>query len=428
MLRLFSAIFSFSVLMLISGDLASQENCDRTDQVWKNYKRFIPSEESPVFTMRVNIVIPQKSDGTGNFQEGNPDHDDYLNNSLKLVNHLWSSLKEPKDPDCYPHDDFVPDSHIRFKLNEVIYVQDDYYWNADNGSGCPNNRNWFMNGLEEEIRANPKYDNAINIYMPNFPEVYQELVLDQSSTHEPKGKPPCSELPSNKVLDRSSRINISGNYNKFWWMKHVVPFSASRNPDGKPWDPNIKGWMVSSSEHTLAHELGHSMGLSHANEYHGRNKCDESIMNQLFGKPHTYLQPSEIGKIHRNLRMTNIRNFLVEDIYSPVPMIITEDLEFALNFKSYEDIIIKEGATMTLSCEMSLPDRAKIIVEPGGTLIIRGASLSHRASLIQPAGIELQREKGFFLFKKAKRKVGHLLLEEGGIYKGRTYKEKVKRL
>ncbi len=420
-----SVIFSFSFFMFISLSFFSQENCERSSDLWRDYKRFIPEQESAVFTIKVNYVIPQKSDGTGNFSEDDEDVIYLFEHSFKTINKLWSKLKEPEDKDCYPHDDFLNDTFIRFELNEVIFVQNDHYWNADNGSGCPNNNNWWLNELEEEIRQNPKYDNAINVYMPNLPEVYQELVIDRTLVDQPDGKSPCSELPSNSDLNRSSRINMAGGFNKYWWMKNVVPTSETYNSKGYPWNPSIRSWLTGSSEHTLAHELGHSMGLSHANEFHGRNKCDESIMNQGFGKPHNYLQPTEIGKIHRNLRMSNIRNFLSEDVYSLVPFLVDTDTEFSMDFRSYEDIIVKDGATMTVRCALSLPERAKIVVEPGGTLIIREAQISHRTSLVQPMGIEVQKERGFFLFKKSKRKKGSVRLEEGGTYLGKTYKKKV---
>lgn len=372
--------------------------------------------------MKVNYVVAQKADGTGNFPD-DPDVRFLFEHSFVTINDLWSKLKRPQDPDCYPYDDFLDDTFIRFELNEIIYVQDDYYWNADNGSFCPNDRGWFLNDLEREIRSNPIYDHAINVYMPNLPDVYQALVIDRTLVDQPKGKSPCSELPTNLNLSRSSRINMAGGYNKFWWMKNVVPTSKEYNPNGSPWIPDIRGWMTGSAEHTMAHELGHTMGLSHHNEFHRRNQCDESILNQGHGKPHNYLQPTEIGKIHRNLRMTNLRHFLAEDVYSSVPMVIDEDLEFNMDFMAFEDIIVEEGVTMTVTCALSLPAEAKIYLATGANLIIDNAHITHRG-VSDSESLIIAKRPGCKLFGKRKASA-EVLIKGTGNHDGTVENKKV---
>ncbi|NNC83786.1 MAG: hypothetical protein HKN79_09420 [Flavobacteriales bacterium] len=405
----------------------AQENCSNSSALWRDYKRFIPTEESPIFTMRINYVVPQRSDGSGNFQADDPEHMALLKGSLRTINKLWGNLKEPKDTDCYPYDDFLPDSYIRFELNEIIFVQNDYFWNAENGSGCPNQRNWFLNELDEEINKDPRYAGAINIFLPNMPKGYEEVVVQKSSVDPPDAPPPCSELPSNQELDRSSRINMAGSYNKFWWMKNIVPGNKEYAAEGKNWNDHINYWMSGSFNHTMTHELGHSMGLNHANEHHKRNECDESIMNQRHGKPHNYLQPTELGKIHRNLRMTNIREFLAEEVYSPIPFVIDEDTEFSMSFRAYEDIIVKSGATLTISCDLDLPEQADVIVEPGATLIINDGMIHHRNAPDPEGAIILQKEKRCFLRKKGKESAAAIDQSDPSSYQGRIVVKKVKR-
>ena len=425
-MRIFlSALLYTSCLFIFSTSASAQSNCGVASGLWKDYKRFIPTEESPAFTLRVNFIIPQRSDGTANFSADDEEAIEMFEKCIDGVNSLWAELKEPKDADCYTGSDFLHDTYIRFQLNEIIFLQDNQYWNAENGSGCPNDRNWFLNPLDEEIRKNPAYANAINIYLPNMASVYQALVVDKSNTESPKAHSPCSELPSYKKLARSSRINLAGTYNKFYWMEHVFPADSASNTNGYPWDPVVYGWMVHSFYHTVAHELGHSMGLSHANEHHGRNKCDESIMNQLHGKPHNYLQPTELGKIHRNLRMSNIRELIVNDPYSPKPFIIDEDTEFTMDFRSYEDIIVRSGVTFHVHCALSMHEEARIIVEPGATLLVQ-AKISTRGEIGTTPIIELQKER-WRLFGNKHRKIASLEMTDEGQLRGSTVTKKVKR-
>jgi hypothetical protein len=394
-----------TILLLIFFYSQAQSECKGKEAFWKDPMNFIPAEDSPTFFVRVNYVIPQKKDGSGNYTASDPEHEFLLRKSIDIANWHWKELTDPRNKVCYTGDDFISSTYVQFVLNEFIYFQDDYYWNAENGAGCPNDGNWFLNDLEIEIRKNPKYDRAINIYLPNDSSDYDVLVLEKTFRDEPKGKPGCSELPTVRDLDRSSRICLGNDYNQFWWLKNVVIEEEALNPKMEPWSV-LQGWNYSGRGNVLAHELGHSMGLSHGNEYHGLNKCHESIMNQLFVSPHNYLQPSEIGKMHLNLRVSNIRDFLQEDVYVKKPIIIEENRVLEIDFKAYEDIVIKDGATLIIRCKLSLPAEAEVIVEPGGKLILDGGILHSRSTSETDVVIQLQEKRSCFLKSKAKRKKG----------------------
>jgi hypothetical protein len=59
-------------------------------------------------------------------------------------------------------------------------------------------------------------------------------------------------------------------------------------------------------------------------------------------------------------------------------MIITSTGEEWNDAKDLEgDIIIQNGATLTIRCRVSLPKGAKIIIKPKGTLILDGAHLTN---------------------------------------------------
>lgn len=425
MYRLFYYPLFLLVLLSSSFSGIAQDNCGIASSLWKDYRQFIPTEESPVFTMRVNFIVPQRSDGTANFTSEDDEAMKMFHSWIKGANNLWSTLKEPKDADCYTGDDFLDDSHIRFQLNEIVFIQDDHFWNGENGSGCPNDRNWYLNPLDDEIRKNPAYENAINIYLPNMEAAYKALVVDKSSIEHPKAPPPCSELPSYRKLSRSSRINLAGTYNKYYWMQYVFPADSASNTEGYAWNPVIYGWMEHSTAHTIAHELGHSMGLSHANEHHGRNKCDESIMHQGHGQPHNYLQPTELGKIHRNLRMSNIREFIVNDPYSPVPFIIDEDTEFTMDYKSYEDIIVRAGSTFHVHCALSMHEDTRIIVEPGASLLVQAVISTRGESETTP--IIVRQKERWRLFGNKNRKIGRIEMTAECQLDGATLIKKVKR-
>jgi hypothetical protein len=130
--------------------------------------------------------------------------------------------------------------------------------------------------------------------------------------------------------------------------------------------------------------------------------------------------------MHRNLRMTNIRNFLQEDVYVPTPIVIDKaDEVLDIDFKAYEDFIIKDGASLRIACALSLPAEARIYVEPGGRLIIEEAIVSTRGGEGAPI-IELQEKKAWFLTPKRKRKSADMELIGSASVMGKTLKEKVR--
>jgi len=70
------------------------------------------------------------------------------------------------------------------------------------------------------------------------------------------------------------------------------------------------------------------------------------------------------------------------------PTIITSDATWQLTRDAYADIIIKPGATLTISnCEIRMPKNGKIIVENGGALIVDGATITNHCDFWQ--GIEV---------------------------------------
>lgn len=62
--------------------------------------------------------------------------------------------------------------------------------------------------------------------------------------------------------------------------------------------------------------------------------------------------------------------------YSEIPIVVDEDEEWNFPMKCYNDIVVKKGATLILSCRLEMVPQAKIIVEEGGTLIVDGATIT----------------------------------------------------
>lgn len=330
----------------------------------------------------------------------NPEDVKMVNDIMSTMNRMFTKLVDPKDDKCYKGDDFVEDTKIRFKLNEVIEWKDDYFANLDNGGSCPNESSWYLNKLDSVIFSNPKYERAINIYFPNSFESHDYLHSGKDSVEFGYTKPACSQLPSKRKLVRSSKVCQPNSHNKIFWMKNYAIKDPKINKKGLKWEGGMYHWFIAPLAEGLAHELGHSMGLMHGNEHHGRNRCSVSIMNQSHTSARNYLPPTEIGKMHRCMRMTNIREFLTEEVYSPIPWVIEEDVDMDIDYKVYEDIIVKSGKTLKVTCNLQMSPKTTIYLEEGATLDLTEGTITPVRNL-NWNGVIMQKAKGCGKKKKA---------------------------
>jgi len=145
------------------------------------------------------------------------------------------------------------------------------------------------------------------------------------------------------------------------------------------------------------HEVGHIFGLPHAwTKYDGCEDtppnpncfqkgappCDGVISNNLmdYNNNQMAMTPCQLGRWHRTIHdVKKKQRRLIEERwcnYEPNnPIIISEDTHWVGNKDLSRDIIVKDGATLGLSCRISLSKYASITVQKGGHLILDGVRL-----------------------------------------------------
>ncbi|NEN25619.1 T9SS type A sorting domain-containing protein [Cryomorpha ignava] len=194
-------------------------------------------------------------------------------------------------------------------------------------------------------------------------------------------------------------------------------------------------WMPMEWTGHFAHEYGHALGIHHT--YNGEytttthfdflddvfGTCVEPILtdpnhpcydnfcnpssNQIchlkacFWFQHTppypllwggmvdneYISPKMSGRFHRALSLydetffssfhNKFMNRYVKEEYSySIPKEINQDETWDFAIKMYQDIIVKAGNTLTISCEVKMPIQGKIIIEPNATLIVDGGRIT----------------------------------------------------
>ena len=347
------------------------------------YRPYIPYTYEESIPIRVNLVFLQQDDGTGGFQENDPEQQLLWNDIEAKVNAMYVSFIDQDSQNCYLwKDPFLSDAKIHFVFNR-IYIKDSYAWNRKNYSShwgepgdpqCPPLN--YITYLQKKIEND--YPLGINVFCTEVPEIWntyqycEEFINADSILPAVFGGWGCSESPESGSY---SQIHMPDLYSKFLWMKYVVPVR-----DMVPWDRsgnrNVWWWEVNSLAASLAHELGHSLNLDHWCSHYETNKCAHALMHQ--GNinqyhSHNYIPPTEIGKIHQALSTTHLKNFIPKDLLPVGTMETKKDLTWNKNFRSYTNIEITTSGRITANTGIQMPQKSHINVN--GQLYIRNGDV-----------------------------------------------------
>lgn len=342
------------------------------ETIYNDLSRYTPVGED--IKLRVNFIIIQRQDGTGNFQDI-PEHRAFLDDWLDECNYGLGNTWWSSDPGCQPS---ASSTGIQIVPN-WIFLPDpsgtEYYWNYWNHSGnsfrgCPNSSAWWLGGLDQIINNDPSIPRGINVYFTIDANVYHQMVVLQTIDDPADAGMHytwCSEHPSITDLTKPSRIHIANMFLKYWWFKNheqVVgaPFSVSR------------AWLVKEGL-TLMHELAHSL----VQEYVHYHNCDDHMLDPGTGRS---LRLIDVQYMHRGLVHNNLRQFIDCDERYNASMYssdrewnIISDEEWVRDMRLYHNLRVSAGATLTIRCKVLLPEDGVVIVERGGRLIADGGRI-----------------------------------------------------
>ena len=102
----------------------------------------------------------------------------------------------------------------------------------------------------------------------------------------------------------------------------------------------------------------------------------------MSGGPHSfYLSQKQAGRMHRALSLYNntfvvdnmpMHKYVEERISYSVPYTVTSSETWDFAIKMYQDIIVEAPSRLTIQCEVRMPIGGKIVVMPGAELIVDG--------------------------------------------------------
>jgi hypothetical protein len=329
----------------------------------------------PVKTIRVNVQIMQRSDGTGTIAQTDSallliqEIMGHFDSTYYTLNRLPYGFNFPPEP-SHPYLDTVSpfillgQTRIQFKLQDVHFVQDDNAWNSGPNSWANHRKN---------------ADREINIF------IVQRLETDDSFrgyAHE-----------SNSCYGQRMVYTALGTNWNLYDMNTTVGYNRIRS--------GLRG--------IIAHELGHCIGLwghtanpnddcptsqdGFVDTYDRDRLCsgcpagtahpicgpDVVTSNNVMGySGSVYFSPMQIARMHQELT-TELHPFLDCDSQendNETYIEYGQNIEWNSGRIMTGDLIIEGGATLTVRCVVSFPPGTKAIVHPGGKLILDGGKFT----------------------------------------------------
>ncbi len=268
----------------------------------------IQTEENPNQTLRINFIIIQKEDGSGNFEKENPEHQQLLHDLVSETNFIYSHLYQFEEgEECYVSNQYK-DMGIRVQLENIYYVKNDYYWNNQNernAYGCPDPYDrWYLKPLHEAIQDTIG-DTTINLYFTNNACIYGDIVQHDSTCAQQlsKNQTWCSRICSTDT-NYEAMIHIRNLFIKYQYMKNdIVGNDEFDNPDWK----TVYRWLRKGEGSGLAHEIAHPFFQYNLHQFKCRHLMDPKSANNP-----AFFTPQQVQEAKKNLEITNMKKYLVK--------------------------------------------------------------------------------------------------------------------
>lgn len=386
-------IISLAHLLSFSQTCVNDNVYDNPDR-YKFQENFIPSSSDPVKTIRLHLHFLQNSttiNDKGNY-ENNTAHNAFVDLIIERVNYIYSNLETPASPPTCCTSCYIEDNRIRFEIADKSYHFDP--------------TNYFSGSIMDILTTYNSHDPEVLDYffMGDGPNGNGDFPIGGTAT------PPSSTNLSKR------QIGIAHNYFK--------PYEVS---------PTTHIQNATDIARNMAHELAHTMGLKHCynegyaphvephltgdidylDDFWGSggpscikipvptsnacgdggnpgNTCSRNVMGGSLYVGKRELTPEQIGRMHRSSMLASVSRYFKASSNLVADHEVSSDETWDFNIRMYGNIVVEDGATLTIRCTVHMPPTAKIIVEPGCKLIIDGGTVTSVNDDHMWGGIEIR--------------------------------------
>lgn len=348
---------------------------DGTDYTnfYRYQQNYIPPADQSIKYVKIAFHIWRDDAGNGLCGDS-PELREHLDQVLDWINGWMANTGVPSDP--IPGASLISDSRIRYVLDDVYFYNNTSLHNSSSISAHNN----FLNTpfYKERLDALPIHftinggagtgasngsaeqdDNFISGIVTEASPCVYGYSLAQHLFHE---------LAHNFRLLHTYDGDNSGIYGD--GMDSCCPESCSvTNIDflSDVFDLTAPNWCGTTCD--VCYHVNNCSDVNSSNN----DYCTNNIMTG-HGSTTKWISPLQAGRMHRSSNLWSIRQYIWG--YDPVPHEITSDETWDFSWKSYKDIVVKSGSTLTITCELQMIPEARIIVEPNARLIVDGGIIT----------------------------------------------------
>lgn len=335
-------------------------------------RNFIPSDSTPIITIPVNINVWRNDDGTGNCWLDNPEWRDSLQIVFFWLNYLYSH-NVPYTLNI-PNSQFIEDTRVRFVIDTI------YYYN-NTVMAHKSSTNNFTNYL---ITNHPERLNRFNYHLSMDTTAYYYGCSSGYNIQYPaivSVKQVTGKTPGLYAFAQHMAHEFGHNFG----LGH--PYDSEETVIAHPeflWDvfgTETQPWCNRPPIQVCYHDWGWG-----CNPEDTTNTCTNNIMGGSYMSGH--FSALQCGRIHRALQVSTLRNYAYSE--NPFEIIhIEKNQNIDCQRRLFHSIAIDSGATLTVSCRLEMVPSTRIIVQPGGKLVVDGGTITSAGAGEMWQGIEV---------------------------------------
>ena len=348
---------------------SADTSCNRSSTAWKNkYNKvatYLPHENSPLKTVGINLIIMQNDTGGNGFTDSE-EHLKELKTLFGYVKNLYAKNGKPSDPISGVTE--LKSKFIDLELKGIYFYKNTALNKSANVSG-------LIQYLMKNDSARLQY---LNVFIT---EAGHGLAYaTRGASYDTKGNLGLV-MPGiwswSPGSDYASATEMAHEIGHIFDLCHTylkggcagTLEAMGKDPDSGDWFPDVFGTPYpGNAPHTAPTK-------EFPWEYDVHKDTSDKVTNNLHGgfRDESYLSPLQIAKCHRALTVKNASRYVISCTYDSLnPSVITTNEDWDFSAKWEKDIFIRNKAVVNFECKISMPQKSKIVIEKGSTLIVGG--------------------------------------------------------
>ena len=320
-------------------------------------RSFVPNDSTPIVTIYVNMHIWREDNGTGNYWLDTPAFRDSLRAAFDFLNMIYSHNHTYSEN--IPNAQYIEDTRVRFEIDTFFYYNNSQM--AHQKTPWPLT-NYLLNNHPERL-------NRFNYHLTLDTTAY----YSGTSTGYNTSYQSIVSVKQNKTSQHlyAFALHMAHEFGHNFGLGHT--YGSECNEISNPeflWDvfgTATQSWCNEPPTHVCYHEGGWGCDI-----YDTTKTCTNNIMGGTMYSRH--FSALQMGRIQRALTVSTLKDYAYG--YGEYPYRVRNNQTIDYNRKCYQDIVVDSGSTLTITCCVSFVPQARIIVRPGGKLIVDGGTLT----------------------------------------------------